>query len=396
MHSHRTPSPGIPWLTVFLLLLFAWLAWKTFVAPPVARTPGVVPPRPQTVPSRPGTSRMPAADAPTLPANLLEHLGEAERKNIAIYRELSPSVVSVANRALVRGGLFGFQLYQVPQGSGSGFVWDREGHIISNYHVVHQASALSVTFPDGSSYDAVIVGVAPDYDLAVLKIDAPRDTLVPVRPGISHDVQVGQAVLAIGNPFGLDTTLTVGVVSALGRTITAMTERRIHDVIQTDAAINPGNSGGPLLNSRGELIGVNTAILSPSGAYAGIGFAVPVDTVARVVPQLIVKGKVSRAGLGVQLIPDHVTQRAGQSGAAILQVFEGTPAAAAGLKGLTQTRDGRMVLGDVIVAIDNQPVACVEDMLAILDRHQPGDAVTIVCRRERDLRQVQVTLYEVD
>ena len=202
-------------------------------------------------------------------------------------------------------------------GNRPGFVWTARG-TSSAISVITPATAITVTFADARAFRPGIVGAAPDYDLAALKIDAPADMLTPVHVGASRNLRVGQTVLAIGNPFGLDTTLTVGVVSALGRAITAMTNRRIQDVIQTDAAINPGNSGGPLLNSRGQLIGVNTAILSPSGAYAGIGFAVPSDTVSRVVPQLINRGKVSRAGLGVQLLPDHVASRSGVEGAALL------------------------------------------------------------------------------
>ena len=304
--------------------------------------------------------------------------------------------MAVNNRTLVRGGFFGLQVFEVPQGSGSGFVWDRKGHIISNYHVVHQATAITVTLADGTSYPATVVGIAPDYDLAVLKIDAPEEKLVPVHCGTSRDLQVGQGVLAIGNPFGLDTTLTVGIVSALGRSITSMTERRIQDVIQTDAAINPGNSGGPLLNSRGQLIGVNTAILSPSGAYAGIGFAVPADTVSRVVPQLIARGKVSRVGIGVQLLPDHVTRQAGVEGAALMTVIDGGPAAKAGLKGVTQQRDGRLLLGDIVVGIDAVKIASVEDFCGALDRRQPGDTVTITCRRDTATRDVQIRLQELD
>lgn len=174
-----------------------------------------------------------------------------ETEATVVYKRVSPSVVAVANNALVRRGLFfDFQIYEVPQGAGSGFVWDKKGHIVSNYHVVHQASTLTVTFPDGTQYDAKLVGIAPDYDLAVLKIDAPPDRLVPVAVAASRDLEVGQQVYAIGNPFGLDTTLSSGIVSALGRTITSMTDRKIHDVIQTDTAINPGNSGGPLLACR--------------------------------------------------------------------------------------------------------------------------------------------------
>ena len=311
-----------------------------------------------------------------------------------VYKRVSPSVVSVANNALVRSGLFGFQLYEVPQGAGSGFVWDKKGHIVSNYHVVHQANTLTVTFPDGTRYDAKIVGIAPDYDLAVLKIDAPPEKLIPVTVAPSRDLQVGQQVYAIGNPFGLDTTLSAGIVSALGRTITSMTERKIYDVIQTDTAINPGNSGGPLLKGCGNLIGVNTAILSPSGASAGIGFAVPSDTVSRVVPQLIEKGRVTRAGLGVQLLPDHVTARADIKGVAIYAVFERTPAAATGLEGLGVNRLGDLVFGDVITAVDKSPVRTIEDLQSILDPRKPGDRVTLTVARASKTRELVLPLVE--
>ncbi|MFZ4395361.1 MAG: S1C family serine protease [Kiritimatiellia bacterium] len=322
-------------------------------------------------------------------------LGPEERNHIAIYQRVSPSVVSVANNALVRAGFFGFQVYEVPQGAGSGFVWDRQGHIISNYHVIHEADALTVTLPDGKSYEARVVGVAPDYDIAVLRIDAPAEKLQPLLPGTSHDLQVGQNVLAIGNPFGLDTSLSKGIISALGRSITAMTGQKIHEVIQTDAAINPGNSGGPLLNSSGRLIGVNTAILSPSGAYAGVGFAVPVDTVARVVPQLIEKGYVSRAGLALQTLPDHVTQRAGVIGVAIFAVLPKSAAAVAGIEGIARTRTGDLILGDVITAIGDQPVTCVDDLRTALEKHKPDDTVQVQLTRNGKTRTVSVRLTEV-
>ncbi|MDD4102001.1 MAG: trypsin-like peptidase domain-containing protein [Kiritimatiellae bacterium] len=311
-----------------------------------------------------------------------------------LYKRVSPSVVAVANHALVRRGFFGFQIYEVPQGAGSGFVWDKSGHIVSNYHVVHQASTLTVTFPDGSRYEAKLVGIAPDYDLAVLQINAPPEKLIPVELAVSRDLEVGQPVYAIGNPFGLDTTLSSGIVSALGRTITSMTDRRISDVIQTDAAINPGNSGGPLLDSQGLLVGVNTAILSPSGAYAGIGFAVPADTVARVIPQLIEKGRITRAGLGVELLPDHVTARAGISGVALYAVYEQTPAARAGLEGIGISRLGALVFGDVITAVDTVPVRTVEDLRAILDPRQPGERITLTVVRAGVSREVNLTLIE--
>jgi len=375
---------GSPLLTVVLLAWLAWLLAHYF--PNHSQTV-----RPAAAMAMPAATPQPGADKNALPRG---NLDPVEKANIAIYRQVSPSVVSVANNALVRAGFFDSQVYEVPQGAGSGIVWDRQGHIISNYHVIHEADALTVTFPDGKSYDARIVGVAPDYDLAVLQIDAPAARLHPIQPGTSRNLQVGQNVLAIGNPFGLDTSLSKGIISALGRSITAMTEQKIHNVIQTDAAINPGNSGGPLLDSAGCLIGVNTAILSPSGAYAGVGFAVPVDTVAWVVPQLIVKGHISRAGLGLQLLPDHVTERVGVSGVAILAVPPRSSAAAAGVQGLTRTRSGDLVLGDVITAVGDQPITCSDDLRTALDKCKPGETARVHLDRNGKKRTVSIRLTE--
>ncbi len=354
-----------------MVLFLAWQLHVNLRRPaPVARDSVQPPARPEVVTPRPVTL---ATD---------------------LYKRVSPSVVAVANLALVRRGFFSFQVYEVPQGAGSGFVWDKQGHIISNCHVVYNASSLRVTFPDGTQYDANLVGVAPDYDLAVLKIDAPAEKLAPVAVARSRDLEVGETVYAIGNPFGLDTTLSAGIVSALGRTITSMTDRKIYDVIQTDTAINPGNSGGPLLSTAGELIGVNTAILSPSGAYAGIGFAVPSDTVSRVVPQLIEKGRVTRAGLGVRLLPDHITQRAGVKGVAIYGVFEQTPAAQAGLEGIGLNQLNALVFGDIITAVNGHFVTTIEQMQAILDTHKPGDRVTLQITRNKKTREVTLPLVE--
>jgi S1-C subfamily serine protease len=344
-----------------------------------------------------GAASRTARPRPPDPGTNLTGRGELlpeERTTIGIYRRVSPSVVSVANQALVRGGFFGFQIYEVPRGAGSGFVWDREGHIISNFHVVHEANSVTVTFPDGKTYDARIVGTAPDYDLAVLQVRVPAEKLRPVSVGASRDLLVGQTVLAIGNPFGLDTSLSVGVISALGRTITAMTEQKIHDLIQTDAAINPGNSGGPLLDSSGRLIGINTAILSPSGAYAGIGFAVPVDTISRIVPQLIDKGYVSRAGLGIQLLNDHVAQQVGIQGVAVYAVPPESDAARAGIDGLSRSVTGDLVLGDVIVGIDGKPVAGLDDLRSLLENGKPGDRVQVQLARGDKRRTVTVKLTE--
>jgi S1-C subfamily serine protease len=239
------------------------------------------------------------------------------------------------------------------------------------------------------------VGAARDQDLAVLKIAAPREKLVPIRVGTSADLQVGQKVFAIGNPFGLDFTLTNGIVSALGRTIQTVSNATIFDVIQTDAAINPGNSGGPLLDSSGRLIGVNTAIYSPSGASAGIGFAVPVDTVSRIVPELIAHGRVIRPVLGVNLddrLSAYVTRRLGVEGALVRDVFRATGAAEAGLKGTSLGRGGQVVPGDIVQDIDGKPVKSVGDLLGRLGSYRPGDTVTLTVWREGKTRKLQVRL----
>jgi len=383
-----TPNRRSPAVTALLFAIFALLLLRLFRPRPPGGTERVPAPAPAVAQETEGTP--PAARPAFTPT-------AEERSTIALFSRVSPSVVAVANKALIRGGGWfgGLQVYEVPQGAGSGFVWDRQGHIISNYHVVHEADALTVTFPDGTTFDARLVGIAPDQDLAVLKVDAPPERLFPIRPSTSRDLQVGQAVLAIGNPFGLDTTLTVGIVSALGRTITAMTGRRINEVIQTDAAINPGNSGGPLLNSAGELIGVTTAILSPSGAYAGIGFAVPVDTVSRIVPQLIEKGRITRAGLGIQILPDHITRRAGVTGAAVYAVLPRSPAAEAGIVGVSQTFRG-ILLGDVITAVNGRPVADVESYHILFDTLQPGQTVTVTLQRGDKIRTVSARLIALE
>ncbi len=239
-------------------------------------------------------------------------LAEDEKSTISLFRNVSPAVVYITT-ASVRRDRFSFNLMEIPRGTGSGFIYDKQGHVVTNYHVIQNADTANVTLADQSTWPAQLVGVEPDQDLAVLKVDIPSARLQPILIGTSDDLQVGQKVFAIGNPFGFDQTLTTGVISGLGREVTSVTERKITGVVQTDAAINPGNSGGPLLDSAARLVGVNTAIYSPSGAYAGIGFAVPVDTVNRIVPQLIQHGRVARPVLGI--IPDdRVTRRLGIDG----------------------------------------------------------------------------------
>jgi S1-C subfamily serine protease len=295
----------------------------------------------------------------------------------------------------VQRDLFTLNLYQIPEGTGSGFIWDNTGNIITNFHVIQNADAAQVTLSDQSNWKARRVGVAPDKDLAVLRIDAPANRLQPIVVGSSKDLQVGQSVFAIGNPFGLDQSLTTGVVSALGREIESVTRRPIQGVIQTDAAINPGNSGGPLLDSAGRLIGVNTAIYSPSGASAGIGFAIPVDTVNRIVPELIRSGRVTRPGIGVQVAEDQIAERLGITGVLVVDVVPGSTAAKAGIRPTRREASGRVRLGDIITGIDGRKVESSNDLFLVLERYKVGDAVRISLLRDGKPVEARVTLEAV-
>ncbi len=339
--------------------------------------------------ARPGGPGRRAEAAPR-PVTARGDLAADEKATIDLFRRTSPGVVYITT--LARPVLGFLEAEEVPQGTGSGFVWDQDGHVVTNFHVIQGASAARVTLHDQSVWPAELVGVAPDQDLAVLRIRAPGDRLTPVQIGTSRDLQVGQKVFAIGNPFGLDFTLTTGVVSALGRTIPALTGRKIQDVIQTDAAINPGNSGGPLLDSAGRLVGINTQIASPSGASAGIGFAVPVDTVNRVVPELIAHGRMVRPQLGISAAPEWVLHRAGVEGVLVMSVARGSAADRAGLRGTSRADDGTIVLGDVIQGLGGRKVAGLDDLYGALEEHKPGDRVRIhVLRAERNV-DVDVTL----
>ena len=313
-----------------------------------------------------------------------------EQNTIDIFRSAAPSVVYITSIA-VRRNLFSLNVYEIPQGTGSGFIWDRQGRIVTNFHVISDASRLEVTLADHSTWKAALVGAAPDRDLAVLQITAPASKLQPIAVGESNNLLVGQKVFAIGNPFGLDQTLTTGIVSALGREITAVTGRTIHDVIQTDAAINPGNSGGPLLDSAGRLIGVNTAIYSPSGASSGIGFAVPVGEVNRVVPQIISKGKVLRPGLGVTLANRSLTGDLGLEGVLVLKVVSGSAAEQAGLRGTSQVGDG-LVLGDIILAVNGRKVTDYDSLRDEIERYEVGASVLLTLLRDEATAEVSVQL----
>jgi S1-C subfamily serine protease len=320
-------------------------------------------------------------------------LNAEERATIALFRQASPSVVYITTLARQRD-FFSLNMAEIPQGSGSGFIWDQEGHVITNFHVIQGASGAKVTLADHSMWDAQLVGVTPDHDLAVLYIRAPKNQLRPLAIGTSADLEVGQSVFAIGNPFGLDQTLTTGIISALGREINATTGRTIAGVIQTDAAINPGNSGGPLLDSAGRLIGVNTAIVSPSGSYSGIGFAVPVDTVNRIVPQLIRQGEITRAGLGVR-ISDDISRRLKLPGVLIIGVDKGSAAEAAGLRSTRVDAKGEVKLGDVIVAIDGERIETSNDLVNAMEKRAVGATVKVTVLRGETRLSMPVTLQAV-
>jgi S1-C subfamily serine protease len=318
-----------------------------------------------------------------------------EANNIEIFKQASPSVVNITNSRLVRSS-YSLNPQEVPQGSGTGFIWSEDGYVVTNYHVVQQANRVTVTMQDGSSYNATAIGIDPDKDLAVLKIEAPGQQLVPVTPGDSSLLEVGRKVIAIGNPFGLDTTMTVGVVSALGREIDSLSRRKIRDVIQTDAAINPGNSGGPLLNSLGQLIGVNTAIYSPSGASSGIGFAIPINTVKRIVPQLINFGRVQTPILGITRIPrpDYYRKLWSIEGVIVMDVVAGGDPERLGMRGLSRSQRGQVQLGDVIVEIDDQPIGNEDDLATVVEQHNPGDVVTVRTRRDSKLLEYKIELQQ--
>jgi 2-alkenal reductase len=314
-------------------------------------------------------------------------LAEFEQQNIQIFERLAPSVAYIFTRA-------GSRLFGSPAsgGAGSGFIWDRAGHVVTNNHVVEGASEVAVRLESGDAIAASIVGTAPDYDLAVLRLKNPPGSLQPIPIGTSADLQVGQAVLAIGNPFGLSRTLTTGIVSALDRRLPTETGREIAGVIQTDAAINPGNSGGPLLDSAGRLVGVNTAIISGSGSSAGIGFAVPVDVVNRIVPQIIVKGKAARPGIGVTTAPEELAARVGVDGIVIVDVLPNGSAAKAGLRGIDRTS---RTIGDVITHVGEKPVRTVAELAAELERIGIGNPAELTILRQGSLMTVVVNVADI-
>lgn len=318
-------------------------------------------------------------------------LADDEMTTIELFQAVGPSVVYITGMMWDKTG-FHSRVMEIPQGTGTGFVWDENGYIVTNYHVIADSESIQITLADQSVWKAQIVGSDPDSDIAVLKVNAPRHLLPPIPLGTSSDLRVGQKVFAIGNPFGFDQSLTSGIISGLGREITGATNRPLSEMIQTDAAINPGNSGGPLLDSAGRVIGVNAAILSPSGAYAGMGFAVPIDTVNRIVPQLIRGEQIERPRLGALFAEDYLVKRLGRKGALVLTVTPGSAADEAGLLATRRDDDDEILLGDLIVAIDGEPISGTSDLYRIIDSHEIGDTVTLTVVRQDEEIEVEVTL----
>jgi S1-C subfamily serine protease len=354
--------------------------------------PDPVTPAPEQIEPTPAPA--PAPITPLTPGAAIED----ERNTIAVFQTVAPATVFVTQSQLVRNR-FTMHVDQIPAGTGSGFIWDERGHVVTNFHVVAGGHSFAVTLYDGSVLTAKLVGGDPKRDIAVLALDPAEVSerqLTPVQlPDASQPLVVGQKALAIGNPFGLDHTLTTGVISALDREVVGFGGVTIRDMIQTDASINPGNSGGPLLDSAGQLIGMNTMIYSKTGASAGIGFAVPVSTIRRLVPQIIQYGAPRRAGLGIEILSDTIARRAGMRGVIIERVTSDGPAAKAGLRGLS--RVGQQIgLGDVIVGIDEHAVGNYDDLFNALDLYNPGDTVAVKVLRAGEVFAIETTLALLD
>jgi S1-C subfamily serine protease len=358
------PKPRGSAATVLLLILalvvVAWLAWPT-----LRSWRGTVDAKPRVVTAR-------------------GDLADDEKNTIAVFEQAGPSVafITTTQRAL---DIWTRNVMEVPRGSGSGFVWDDQGHVVTNFHVLAGAQSAIVRLSGDREFAAVPVGASPEHDIAVLKITVPVDPPPPLPIGTSADLRVGQKVYAIGNPFGLDRTLTTGIISALDRTIESPARRSIERVIQTDAAINPGNSGGPLLDSAGRLIGMNTAIYSSSGSSAGVGFAVPVDTINRVVPKLLAEGRYVRPALGINAddrISETLLEPVGLEGVAVLGVNPDGAAARAGVQAARIGADGEVELGDVIRSVDGAKVADLDDLTDALDQREVGQVVDLVVWRD--------------
>lgn len=334
---------------------------------------------------------------PNLPLDLLPE----ELRTVSLFHENTPAVVNIATLALIPKGHFSMDVWKIPRGQGSGFVWDNQGHIVTNFHVVQGASELQISLSDQSVWKARVIGGDRAKDVAVLQIEAPKeavDKLKPITLGQSSNLLVGQRVYAIGNPFGLDHTLTSGIISGLNRELTTELGNTLRNVIQTDAAINPGNSGGPLLDSRGRLVGINTAIADPSGggSNVGVGFAIPIDAVKGLVEQILKFGRVIRPALGISIAPRQALQALGLEGVLVLHAPPDSPAYQAGMRGVSPAQRGRMVLGDVIVGLNNRPVKSEADLFDVLDGCHVGDMVEVVVLRvgSSQVKKLKVVLGE--
>ena len=319
---------------------------------------------------------------------------EDEKNTIEVVKATKKSVVFVTKIQQTRDFFFGSR--EVARGTGSGFVWDTNGHIVTNYHVVEGGERFAISCPDQKTYPARLVGGEPAKDIAVLKIVGDSSKFVPLVPGVSRTLLVGQKVIAIGNPFGFDHTVTTGIVSALGRNIEGYGGITIRDMIQTDASINPGNSGGPSLNSDGELIGMNTMIYSKTGTSSGIGFAVPVDIIKKIVPQIIKYGKVIRPGVGVSFLPKQYSRQLDVEGAIILEVPKESNAYRAGLRGVYRDRYGRFLVGDVIVDINGIKISSYDNYYNAMDNFRIGQRVTITVMRDEKPKKITMRLVKID
>jgi len=324
---------------------------------------------------------------------------EYEKNSIQIYKDVAPAVVGVSSITLTRDSIFGNEM-KIPRGTGSGFIWDEQGHIVTNYHVVHgnnQTEYLISMYGEKKEFKANLIAAYPHKDIAVLKLIKPPKKIISIKIGTSHDLMVGQKAAAIGNPFGFDHSFSVGTLSAKDRKMESITGVKIIGVLQTDAAINPGNSGGPLIDSQGRLIGMNTMIVSKSGSSSGIGFAIPVDTIKRIVPQLIQHGKIVRPALGVLLLDSQYQAYIGiHEGVVIKALIDGSGADKAGLKGMNRSRRGRIYLGDIILEIEGIKVNSLADIFEILETKKIGESVQVKILREEQEKMVNVTLKALE
>jgi S1-C subfamily serine protease len=353
---------------------------------------------PATLVAAPATSLPAPATTPVIPKPSPRARLEAEQNVIDVFRNAAPATVFVTQKRMVRD--WSMKALEVPAGTGTGFLWDAAGHVVTNYHVVDTGRTrgrYTVTLHSQKSYDAELLGGDPNKDIAVLRLLNCAEKLTPLPPlPVDMKLDVGQTAIAIGNPFGLDHTLTTGVISALGREVQGYGGVKIRDMIQTDASINPGNSGGPLIDSGGYLIGMNTMIFSKTGSSAGIGFAVPVSAIRRVVPQIITSGRVEHPGIGIEPLPDAYAARAGLRGVVVMRTLPGSPAGQAGVRGLTETPQGDILLGDIIVGINEHAIDDFDDLYAAFDRYNIGDEVTLTLLRERQRVQVKLRLVDVE